>query len=158
MGVIVQFDWNQFILAFPQFETTLNPQQAALVVLPYAQQYCRNDGGGPVTDPGLQSALLNLMVAHVAQLLFGSSTQPVSPLVGRISSATEGSVSVDAEMPTTPQSAWYMQTVYGSMFYQLSLPFRTFRIIPHPWPQPQIGGYGGLYGGYGGPWGPIGGY
>lgn len=139
MGVQVTFNYANWALLFPQF-SNLNSTQVTTLILPLAQQYCRNDGGGPVTDPLIQTNLLNLMVAHVAQLMFGSVTQPLSPLVGRVSSATEGSVSVQVDMPSTPNSAWFMQTPFGAAFWQASSVYRTMRYIPgprrcfNPWP------------------------
>lgn len=149
MGVIVTFDFANWLALFPQFGVTtptftaLTEQQVTQVILPLAEQYVRNDGGGPVCNPATQIQLLNLMVAHIAQLLFGSSTQPLSPLVGRISNASEGSVSVGTDFPTTPSNAWFVQTQYGAMFWQLSLPFRLGRYIPKITPQVQV---------VGGPW------
>lgn len=150
MGVIVSFNYGAWVALFPQFWVTtptytgLTEAQVTGVILPLAEQYCRNDGGGPVNNAGLQTQLLNLMVAHVAQLLFGSSTQPVSPLVGRISNATEGSVSVATDFPTTPSNAWFVQTQYGAAYWQLILPFRLGRYYPKVTPQRQPGA---------GPWG-----
>jgi len=139
MGVIVTFDYANWAALFPQF-SNLTEQQVETVILPLAEQYCRNDGGGPVCDPNVQTQLINLMVAHVSQLLFGSMTQPLSPLVGRISTASEGSVSVGVEFPTTPSSAWYLQTQYGAMYWQLVLPFRLGRYVPKITQQHQIFG------------------
>lgn len=139
MGVVAVFDYPTWALTFPQF-SNLSSVQVSDFILPIAQGYVRNDGGGPVSNVQQQSVLLNLMVAHVAQLLFGSTTQPLSPLVGRITDATQGSVSVSADMPEEPGAAWFQQTTYGAMFWQLSLPYRTFRYIPrcrpavNPWP------------------------
>jgi hypothetical protein len=142
MGVVVQFDYTAWSLLFPQF-SNLNSAQITGPVLTLAQQYNRNDGGGPVNDLGVQTQLLNLMVAHVAQLLYGSTTQPLSPLVGRISNAGEGSVSVGADFPTTPSNAWFVQTQFGAAWWQLALPFRLGRYIPKITPQRQV---------VGGPW------
>ncbi len=143
MGAIVQFDLAQWRLMYPQFSNVTDQQLQGPVWL-LATQYCRNDGGSPVNDPTLLSEMLNLMVAHVAQLLYGSATQPVSPLVGHISSATEGSVSVTSEFPVTPGNAWFVQTSYGAAYWQLILPFRLARPVPkitqlyqpvsRPWP------------------------
>jgi hypothetical protein len=129
VGVVVQFDYATWAQIFPTF-SNLTQQQIEGPVLTIAQQYCRNDGGGPVCDPGLQTQLLNLMVAHVAQLLFGSTTNPVSPIVGRISDATEGSVSVSSEFPVNAGNAWFVQTQWGAMYWQLILPYRLGRYIP----------------------------
>jgi hypothetical protein len=136
MGVIVSFSYPLWAQLFPQF-SNLNEAQVTGPVLTLAEQYCRNDGGGPVNNTGLQTQLLNLMVAHVAQLLFGSATQPLSPLVGRISDATEGSVSVSTDFPTTPTNAFFLQTQYGTLYWQLILPFRLGRYVPKITPQYQ---------------------
>jgi hypothetical protein len=139
VGVQVTFSYTTWAALFPQF-SNLTSNQVTGLVLPLAEQYCRNDGGGPVTTAASQSNLLNLMVAHVAQLLFGSTTQPLSPIVGRISSATEGSVSVQADMPSNPEAAWFYQTQYGAMFWAAMAPYRTMRYFPSarrrmsPWP------------------------
>jgi uncharacterized protein DUF4054 len=140
MGVSVTFNYATWSQLFPQFSNI--PQLiVTTVILPLAQQYLRNDGGGPVQSAASQANLLNLIVAHVAQLLFGSTLQPLSPLVGRISSATEGSVSVQTDMPASPSAAWFMQTPYGAAFWQATLPYRTMRYLPgpqrafNPWPR-----------------------
>jgi hypothetical protein len=143
MGVIVTFNYAAWIALFPQFGVTtpqftaLTEMQVTTLILPLAESYNRNDGGGPVCDVQTQTNLLNLMVAHVAQLLFGSSTQPLSALVGRVSSASEGSVSVSADFPTTPNNAWFLQTPFGAAWYQLSLPYRLGRYVPKITPQYQ---------------------
>jgi hypothetical protein len=141
VGVIVQFDYAAWAVLFPQF-SNLNEAQITGPVLVLAEQYCRNDGGGPVTNAAIQTQLLNLMVAHIAQLLYGSKTQPLSPLVGRVSSATEGSVSVGVDFPTTPTNAWFLQTTFGAMYWQLSLPFRLGRYFPKVTQQRQVTGGG----------------
>lgn len=131
MGVQISFNYDAWTLLFPQF-SNLNETQVTTLVLPLAEQYCRNDGGGPVSTAATQTNLLNLMVAHVAQLLFGSTTQPLSPLVGRISNASEGSVSAGTDFPTTPTNAWFLQTPFGAAFWQACAPYRTMRYLPGP--------------------------
>jgi len=131
MGFQIAFQYAPWSRLFPEFGA-ITEAQVTGVVLPLAEQYCRNDGGGPVTTAATQTNLLNLMVAHICQLLYGSTTQPTSPLVGRINSATEGSVSVGTDFPTTPEAAWYNQTRYGSMFWVATAPMRTMRYIPGP--------------------------
>jgi hypothetical protein len=133
MGVQVTFDYASWAALFPQFSPALTQQQVTTLILPLAQQYNRNDGGGPVCTAALQTQLLNLMVAHVAELLFGpdGSGKPAG-LVGRITDATEGSVSVGAEFPTTANNAWLLQTQFGAMWWQLTAAFRTMRYVPGP--------------------------
>lgn len=132
MGVQITFNYANWALIFPQFSSVSQPQVVGLV-LPLAEQYCRNDGGGPVTTIAAQTNLLNLMVAHVCQLLFGTNEQPgPAQLVGRISSATEGSVSVAVDFPTTAGAAWYNQTQWGAAFWAATAPYRTMRYVPGP--------------------------
>jgi hypothetical protein len=77
--------------------------------------------------------LLNLLTAHICQLRQPLNGQPSSPLVGRISEATEGSVTVKAEMIAAPGSAqWYNQTKYGAQYWQMTLPFRSARYYAGP--------------------------
>lgn len=148
MGVVVAFNYASWSSMFPQFKSVTEAQIVGFV-WPVAQQYCRNDGGGPVNKVETQTQMLNLMVAHIAQLLFGSTTQPASPLVGRVNSAAEGSVNVGTDFPTDPSNAWFVQTQYGAMYWQMALPFRLARYIPKVTPLPR-----GLYPSLGGGWGP----
>ena len=143
MGAVIQFNYADWAAAFPEFG---NIAEATIIgpVLAIATQYCRIDGGSPIAAESTLTQALNLMVAHVAQIMYGSTIQPLSPLVGHITDATEGSVSVSVEFPTTPENAWFMQTRYGSMYWQLVLPFRLGRYVPKvtqqvqpvsmPWP------------------------
>jgi len=139
MGVVVAFDFPSWQATFPQFGT-LTQDQVVNFVLPLAEQYVRNDGGGPVTTVATQSNLINLMVAHLCTLFYGENGQSPSGIVGRINSASEGSVSVSAEFPMTANNAWFMQTPFGAAFWQACAPYRTMRYMPgprrnfNPWP------------------------
>ncbi len=138
MGVVVVFDPVAFKAMFPQF-ASLTSTQLTTMILPLAEQYCRNDGGGPVSTAATQTNLLNLAVAHIAALFYGVNGQSPSALVGRITSASEGSVSVSTDFPMTANSAWFMQTPFGAAFWQAMAPYRTMRYIPgrrrnfNPW-------------------------
>ena len=142
MGTQVTFVYSAWAAAFPQFS---NVAQATVtgVVLTIAQSYCRNDGGGPVDDAATQQTLLWLMVAHVAQLMCGSTTQPLSGSVGRVASAGQGSVSVSLDWPTTASNAWFLQTPYGAMYWQMTSGYRLGvykpRLSPkvNPWAFPR---------------------
>jgi hypothetical protein len=142
MGVIVQFDYPTWAAIYPEL--------AANVSAPLAQTYFatatvvhRNDGIGPINDSTVQLALLNMAVAHLAAL-FGpqANGQPASPLVGRISNASEGSVSVQTEYSdeSPPPMAWWVQTKYGATYWAATASFRTMRYLPgrprnmEPWP------------------------
>lgn len=136
---IVSFNYDNWIALFPQFSYITAPQATALFNA--ATNYCRNDGGGPVCSPTQKTFLLNLLVAHLAQLFAPAANgQAASTLVGRISNASEGSVSVSSDYPSNPSSAWYTQTQYGAAYWEATKPFRSMRYIAgpnrlqQPWP------------------------
>jgi Protein of unknown function (DUF4054) len=133
MGVQVSFNYAAWIQLFPQFNGLTAAQAQNWFNL--ATTFHRNDGGGPVEDVTAQTNLLNLLTAHIAQLMAPSATTGTQPgrdptVVGRISSASEGSVSVSVENQSPPTAAWYMQTQYGAMYYTASAPYRTARYFP----------------------------
>ena len=129
MGVQVTFISAQFRIDFPTF-AGLTDAQLNGIILPIAQIYCRNDGGGPVTLASTQTALLNLMVAHVATLLFGPDGATPTTLVGRIASAGQGSVNVSTEFPVTQSEKWFTQTQWGAAYLQAVAAYRSMTYIP----------------------------
>lgn len=151
----VTITYAQWIAAYPMFGATVNEVQYDTVVYPYAQQLCRNDWASPVTSDAQLTQLLSVLMAHIAQLLFGSTGIPANTgLVGRISSATEGSVNVATEFPMTQAGAWYNQTQWGALYWTMIKPFRlgayrskiTQQVQPINFPFGYYG-YGGGTGG-----------
>lgn len=139
MGVIVQFNLAAWRALYPEFAAVTDQQVNDCFAL--ATLYQRNDGNGPVDDGTIALSLLNLLTAHVVQLRYGSSITPATGVVGRISNATEGSVSASADYPgVTPSQAWYVQTSYGAAWWQATAAYRTMHYIPgprrvyNPWP------------------------
>jgi len=127
----VEFNYADWVQAFPAFATSPNEEQV-LFAVGLAEQYWRNDGTSPATTTEQQRALLWLMVAHVVTLLYGQNGEAPSGIVGVVNHVSEGSVSVGASWPTTAESAWLLQTSYGALFWQMTAPFRTFRYVPGP--------------------------
>ena len=101
--------------------------------------------GSPVRDIGIRQKLLGLLTAHIATLFAPLNGQPSPTLVGRISGATEGSVSVSVDIPQIPGAEWFVQTKYGFLFWQATAIYRTFRYIPGRQPFREYGGSGGVY-------------
>jgi len=130
----VAFVFADWIGQYPEFAARVTEPQttgffnrAGLTLLP-------NSDAGPVPDPVRRGVILYLIVAHLAQLHAPTipGGQP-SGLVGRISSAGEGSVSVSVDMgPVTAQSAWWLQTSYGAEAWQALAPTRLGRYVPPP--------------------------
>lgn len=149
MGVVVTFDPAAWKLQFPEFVYLTDPQATGYFNMATGVQ--RNDGGGPICVAAVQLSMLNVLTAHVAALFapVNSGGTPSSPLVGRISDATEGSVSVSTQNEYPPGTAqWFQQTKYGSMWYVMSAPYRLGRYIPNPRSPVNAGlyGVGGLAG------------
>lgn len=128
---IVVFDYAAWLVRYPEFTAVTEPRAQSF--FDEATLFQRNDGTGPISDPAVQLRLLNMLTAHIAQLNAGSSIQPLTPLVGRINSAAEGSVNVSTENqyePGTPQ--WFQQTQYGSSWWAATRSWRTARYIAGP--------------------------
>jgi hypothetical protein len=126
MAVVV-FDEVAFKARYPEFNALTSPVLAAYFT--EATIYLNNTETSPVTDEAQRAILLNMLVAHIAFL--NSSSSANSGLVGRIASATEGSVSVTTDVgPMTGSQAWFMQSRYGAAYWQATAPYRTFRYAP----------------------------
>lgn len=143
MAVVV-FDYTAFIDRYPEFNST--SLQTATAMFADAQLFVDNTDTSTVQDPIERSRLLNMLVGHMIALQARGS----NGLVGRISNATEGSVSVAAEYIGSGSMAYYNQTPYGAMFATATAKYRTARYVPLQTRQPPIGFWYGP-GGYA-PW------
>lgn len=128
MGAVVTFNYPAWAARYPEF-TGVDP---SLVQLYFneATIYCRNDGVGPVSTDAIQTTLLNMLTAHICQLNAAINGQDSSQIVGRISNASQGSVSVTTEMNLPGSAAWFAQTKYGVAYWQATAPYRTMRYMP----------------------------
>lgn len=127
---VVTFDPVAWATAFPAFQTL--PAPLATQYFGLSTLYLSNSPCSVVEDIAARQSLLWLLTAHLAQLFSPPGESGPSGLVGRISSASQGSVSVSAEFPASDDAAWFLQTPYGAAFWQASLPYRTGRYIPVP--------------------------
>lgn len=137
----VTFDSPTFLAEYPEFSGLTVPQQQRYFTM--ANFYCWNDTQNPAFCLGLLPDLLYMMTAHLAWLFapkgpngLPTQTGAPSPLVGRISDATEGSVSVTVDMGEatagSPSQPFYMQTEYGAAFWAATAQFRTMRYFANP--------------------------
>lgn len=132
--MIYNFSYADWSARFPSLVASVSEPLATLYFAE-ASIYCDNSAcaiipyDNTLTPPILtRELILNLLVAHIALLNTPINGQGPSPLVGRVDSATEGSVSVSAVMDGIPgTAAWYVQTTYGSQAYQLMAGYRTAR-------------------------------
>jgi len=129
MGV-VEFNWDEWSVLYGELANSVS-EQLAKVWFKEAQLYCDNTPKSPIQNLTTRESLLGMMTAHLITLNVPLKGQPSSPLVGRISSATEGTVTVQVEnkFPEgTPQ--WYQQTKYGARFWAATTQFRSFIYEP----------------------------
>ena len=130
--------------------TTTAAQAADDFVL--AGLYLNNTPCSVVQNISVRTILLYMLTAHIAALAARQAAEPDgNAIVGRISDATQGSVSVSADVGTTNNNqAWFYQTQYGMSFWQATAAFRAGGRYK-PGRVPYLGvsrvGYGGRFGG-----------
>ena len=186
----VQFVYADWIASYPQFSATVTTAPQALGYFNTACLYCSNNDGNASGGPGYplgysgvplipydttvsppitdRLQILWLLTAHIAQLTVGCVIAgvivPPGPLVGRVNSATQGSVSVQADVGNVPMgAAWFYQTQFGMTAWGAMAPYRTARYRANPGRFAQIPGgawpggiapfgspFGGPPSGYGG--------
>jgi hypothetical protein len=143
MTEAVAFNYTTWIAGYPEFAACSSDQGQAW--WNRADLYFANEVCNPAYCLGANrfGELLYMMTSHIAWMnsprdAMGNpsagGTMPASPLVGRISSASEGSVSVSTEWKGSgsPSEDWYTQTKYGAAFWAATAQFRTARYSARP--------------------------
>jgi len=128
-GPVATFVAADFRAMFPVFTDPPFTDGMLQAAFDISTTFLRNDGSSPVKTVALQTRLLYMLTAHVSVLLYGADGTGAS-LVGRVASASEGSVSVSTDFPQNPNSAWYTQTQYGAMYWQATMAYRTVNYRP----------------------------
>ena len=128
----VVFDPAAFKARYTEFAAVADPTLAAC--FDEAGLYLSNTDNSPVQNLTRRATLLNMLTAHVAYLGGLLSADGMPRPVGRVSQASEGSVSAAFEgVPPTPGSgAWFQQSQYGAAFWQATSSLRGMRYIPCP--------------------------
>jgi len=138
----VTFSQETFVAMFPEF-APLTPAQGQ-AYFNNASLVFGNSASNPANADGNLASLLYWLTAHFAWLQCpkdgngnpAATGQIASQLVGRISSAAEGSVNVQTEWPTdggtSAQEKFLMQTKYGAFFWAATSQFRTARYAARP--------------------------
>jgi hypothetical protein len=150
MTAPVVYSFADWTAAFPEF-SSCSPQQGQAwfnqAATLFANDTC-NPCYGAQGAAGFQT-LFYMVVSHIAFLSAprdgngnpAASGQPAAPIVGRINSASEGSVSVGADMGDanagSPSQAWWMQTRYGAMFWAATALQRAATYMANPLVMPQ---------------------
>lgn len=133
---VVLFDYDRWSRRYPELVADVPSVVAQELFDEAGVVYLNNSSASLVTDLGQRAVLLNMVVAHLASI--GGAGQPggASGMVGRISKATEGTVSVEADIgETSAGAAFWAQTPYGFAFWRATASYRTFQYRPGRQPQ-----------------------
>lgn len=141
MAVVV-FNYTVWSARFP----ALVPATSEPLATAYFGEACLildNTDCSAVQDVNARTALLNLLVAHIAAIN-GATAAGSAGLVGRISEATEGSVTIRADYEAKPGTEqWYVQTPWGAEYWALTAQYRTMHYTPGEQPYLGVIGYTG---------------
>ena len=128
----VTFNYTTWVARYPEFAGVTEP--VAELYFAEAQLYLDNSPCSRIQDANARLLMLNMITAHIAWLgRIGPDGQPINPLVGRIADASEGSVSVSAELQDLGKSAaFWTQSQYGLAFWQASNRYRRGVYVAPP--------------------------
>lgn len=126
----VVFNATAFKARYPEF-TAISDARLG-VFFGEAGLYLSNADNSPVQNIDRRATLLNMLTAHIAYLGGALSADGLPKPVGRVSQATEGSVSASLEYLTPGTHAWFTQTQYGAAFWQATSSLRGMRYVPCP--------------------------
>jgi hypothetical protein len=138
----VSFDFATWVAMFQEF-SALSPAQGEAYFM-RACTLCANSCSNPMYGDGNLPALLYLLTSHYAWLSCpkdangnpAATGTPASPLVGRISSAQEGSVNVQTELEmgddTGALQSFLSQTKYGLEYWASISQYRTATYLANP--------------------------
>lgn len=125
MSGVVVFDIAKFRAIYPNINATDAQLESYFVE---ATMLLNNTDKSCVKNLVEREILLFLLVAHLAMLQ--GRVETGNDAVGRVASATEGSVSVSFDNGTTTLSdKWYQQTPYGSKYWALTSKYRSFLYV-----------------------------
>lgn len=131
MAVAV-FNYQDWILDYPELAAKVTEAQGRRLFAQAGTRYLNNTDWSVVQDIPTRTDLLYLLVAHMAALGIARA-DPSFFGAGRVSSATQGSVSVSLDVGAmSGTEAWYAQTTYGWAYWAATAPYRTMQYVPDP--------------------------
>ena len=125
----VAFDPVAFKARYPEFAAVADPLLQAC--FDEAGLYLSNSEK-PVANETRRLVLFNMLTAHIAFIGGALSADSMPRPVGRLSQASEGSVSAAFENLAPGSAAWFQQSQYGAAFWQATTSLRGFRYIAQP--------------------------
>lgn len=128
---IVTFDPLAFVAEYPEFAAVPNARMTAMFTLA-EQSMLDNTDNSPVMDVNFRTQLFFMLVAHLLTIFRFNPKIPTNTPPGRISQATEGTVTAafEYQMPQgSAMAAWFLQTKYGAMYWTFTAPFRSMQYM-----------------------------
>lgn len=123
------FSYPAFIARYPEMKS-IDPAYAQ-TLFAEAGIYLDNTAGSLVQDVATRGILLNMIVAHLAALGGALDGGTPSGMVGRVTSASEGTVKIEVDSGLEPGgAAWFAQTPYGFSFWQATKRYRMAQYRP----------------------------
>jgi hypothetical protein len=123
---VAEFSFTNWQFRYPELVQYV-PEGMANAYFAEATLYLDNSDRSPVQDVTRRGLILGMIVAHIAKLNAPVNDGETQQLVGRISNAAEGSVSVATAMTVPGTAEWFAQTQPGIAAYQALASTRTFR-------------------------------
>jgi hypothetical protein len=121
----VELDADKFNALLPEFSSYSAAELAGY--FSRAELYIENGAAATIPDPPRES-ILYLTMAHLMTLYKDGR----GGSVGRISSASQGSVSVSFDFPAAAAGGngiWWNQTQYGAEVWAVTAKYRTFKWV-----------------------------
>lgn len=127
---VVTLDIASFRAMYPEFSNV--PDATLPFLFDQSTDYLNNTDYSLVDDVVKRERLLYILMAHLAYVRYGDNRKRGgSGMVGRIASATQGSVSVSSDLgPIEFRYAWYTQSPYGMDFWQATKVYRMANYYP----------------------------
>lgn len=122
MSNVFVFNPDEFKLIFPEFKNI--PNGKLQFIFETAENSILDNSAQSCIPLEVRKKLFMWLVAHMAALQDRIDSGN-SSLVGRVNSATEGSVSIGTDFNggATPTAQWLNQTPYGAQYYILIRPY-----------------------------------
>lgn len=132
MSGVVVFDLVEFRDLYPSLSATDDQLNMFFIM---AEGFLDNTECSVVKDLATRKIMLYLLVAHLASL--NQQVESGNAVVGRVASASEGTVSISFDYGTMGNNErWYLQTPYGSTYWQMTKRYRSmlYRLGKAPMP------------------------
>lgn len=135
---VATFDYDVWSQRYPGLKCYIG-EDLAQSYFDEAGLYLNNTPLSIVRDVGKRAVLLGMLTAHLALLNLPTSQGGLGGSVGRVSSASRGSVSISTDFgPQTADAAWFNQTQPGAAFWVATRYLRQMAFVPGRSTRPRI--------------------